>query len=123
LRQRFPQLRLTGWLSGAASGDEQPDVLWWHPAGRPMGISDWQSNKLGAFGLQLAPEASADTPAESGATLLCLINRDEIPVPFLLPPGVWKQLCDSSAQAPFASCRREKTSPVAARSVQLLSLE
>jgi pullulanase/glycogen debranching enzyme len=39
LRRRFPQLRLTGWLSGAASGDEQPDVLWWHPAGRPMGIS------------------------------------------------------------------------------------
>jgi glycogen debranching enzyme GlgX len=123
LRQRFPQLRGLNWLSGEASGDEQPDALWWHPAGRPMGVGDWQAHKLGAFGLQLAPEVSEDTPVPNSATLLCLINRDEIPVPFLLPPGVWKQLCDSSAQAPFAHCRREKTSPVAARSMQLLSLE
>ena len=123
LRKRFPQLRQVNWLSGEAGDHAQPDALWWHPAGRPMGVADWQSNKLGAFALQLAPQPGNGTSAPSNATLLCLINRDEIRVPFLLPSGVWKQLCDSSAQEPFASFRREKTSPVAARSVQLLSLE
>ncbi|WP_300320964.1 glycogen debranching protein GlgX [Accumulibacter sp.] len=122
LRQRFPQLRRSRWLTGEAdsagvtSDDRQPDVLWWHPAGRPMAVNDWQSATLGTFAMLLGAEAPGGTP------LLCLINRDEIPVPFLLPPGVWQQLCDSSAPAPFASGRRKTTSPVAARSVQLLSL-
>ncbi|MBE2259892.1 MAG: glycogen debranching protein GlgX [Rhodobacteraceae bacterium] len=122
LRQRFPQLRRSRWLTGEAdsagvtSDDRQPDVLWWHPAGRPMAVNDWQSATLGTFAMLLGAEAPG------GTALLCLINRDEIPVPFLLPPGVWQQLCDSSAPAPFASGRRKTTSPVAARSVQLLSL-
>ncbi|WP_291993633.1 glycogen debranching protein GlgX [Candidatus Accumulibacter sp. ACC003] len=109
LRRRFPQLRRSSWLSGDA------DAVWWHPAGRPMGVNDWQSATLGTFALQLAGEAPDD------GALLCLINRDEIPVPFLLPPGAWQQLCDSSAASPFASVQRETTSPVAARSVQLLT--
>ena len=122
LRQRFPQLRRSRWLTGEAdsagvtSDDRQPDVLWWHPAGRPMAVNDWQSATLGTFAMLLGAEAPG------GTALLCLINRDEIPVPFLLPPGVWQQLCDSSAPAPFASGRRKTPSPVAARSVQLLSL-
>ncbi|WP_313950751.1 glycogen debranching protein GlgX [Accumulibacter sp.] len=123
LRRRFPQLRQDRWLTGETNDDGLPDALWWHPAGRPMGGGDWQSAKLGAFGLQLASREAGSGKAKGGPTLLCLINRDEIPVPFLLPPGVWKQICDSSAKTPFTSCRREKTSPVAARSVQLLSLE
>ena len=81
-----------------------------------MAVNDWQSATLGTFAMLLGAEAPG------GTALLCLINRDEIPVPFLLPPGVWQQLCDSSAPAPFASGRRKTTSPVAARSVQLLSL-
>ncbi len=118
LRRRFPQLRRRRWLNGEVTADGQADVDWWHPAGRPMRVADWQSRKLGAFGLQLAPETASAGSFED--TLLCLINRDEIPVSFLLPSGVWEQVCDSSAHVPFAAGRREKTSPVAARSVQIL---
>jgi isoamylase len=118
LRRRFPQLRQHRWLTGeAATDDQQPDVVWWHPAGRPMRHADWQSKKLGTFGLQLAPEA------QDGETLLCLINRDDNQASFLLPAGVWQQICDSSTQAPFAPHMREISTPVAARSVQILSLE
>jgi hypothetical protein len=59
----------------------------------------------------------------AGQTVLCLINRDEIPVSFILPPGFWSQLCDSSARPAFAVERREKTSVAPARSVQILALE
>ncbi|MEF8701848.1 MAG: glycogen debranching protein GlgX [Candidatus Accumulibacter sp. UW26] len=113
LRRRFPQLRRRRWLTGKATDDQQPDVIWWHPAGRPMHVADWHSKKLGVFGMQLAADPE-------NSSLLCLINRDDIPVPFLLPAGDWWQVCDSSAEAAFAACRREHTAPVAAHSVQLL---
>ncbi len=123
LRRRFPQLRRRHWLSGQTTADGQPDVLWWHPAGRPMRVSDWQSRKLGTFGLQLAPVTTDVGQENEQRIVLCLINRDEIPVSFLLPDGLWRQVCDSSAEPAFAACRRQKTTPVAARSVQILSLE
>ncbi|MEF8768091.1 glycogen debranching protein GlgX [Candidatus Accumulibacter contiguus] len=121
LRRRFPQLRQHRWLTGEAMVDGQPDVVWWHPAGRPMRHADWESKKLGTFGLQLAPDRPAVGKAQDGETLLCLINRDDNQASFLLPAGVWQQICDSSTQAPFAPHMREISTPVAARSVQILS--
>jgi glycogen debranching enzyme GlgX len=122
LRRRYPQLRRRNWLTGQAVGDDQPDVVWWHPAGRAMRVADWQSKKLGAFGMQLAAEIIAVGATQDTETLLCLFNRDEIPVSFLLPgEAVWWQVFDSSAQAPCARLQREKTSLVPARSVQILS--
>ena len=121
LRRRYPQLRRHNWLTGQAVGDDQPDVVWWHPAGRVMRVADWQSKKLGAFAMQLA--ADSNTVGTTRDTLLCLFNRDEIPVSFLLPgEAVWWQVFDSSAQASFTRLQREKTSLVPARSVQILSL-
>jgi glycogen operon protein len=121
LRRRFQQLRRCRWLTGEATAGETPDVVWWHPAGRAMKLADWQSKKLGALGMLLAAEMPAVSTDEG--SLLCLINRDEIPVSFLLPKGKWRQVCDSGAAEPFASCQREKTTPVTARSVQILSRE
>jgi len=121
LRRRFPQLRQTRWLTGEPQrADACPDVLWWHPAGRAMRVGDWQSRKLGAFGLHLTASTSAGDRDAAQPDLLCLINRDDIPVSFLLPPGSWQQVCDSSADEAFASCQRERATPVAARSVQIL---
>jgi len=118
LRRRFPQLRRHRWLTGLpASAGSASDVVWLHPAGRPMATGDWQAKSLSVFGLQLAPETA------SGRLLICLINRGDIPVPFLLPEGTWLQLCDSAAGAPFGPCHRQKSTPVAARSVQLLCRE
>jgi hypothetical protein len=54
--------------------------------------------------------------------LLCLINRDDDQTSFLLPAGVWQQICDSSAPAPFAIHLREKMTSVEARSVQILGM-
>ena len=123
LRRRFPQLRRRRWLTGAVTVGGRPDAVWWHPAGRPMRHADWESKKLGAFGLQLAPDLPAAGSARDGETLLYLINRDDLPVSFLLPTGAWQQVCDSSAPVPFTIHLREKTTPVAARSVQILSME
>jgi len=121
LRRRFPQLRQTRWLTGEPQhADACPDVLWWHPAGRAMRVGDWQSKKLGAFGLHLTAPAAAGDRDSAQPDLLCLINRDDIPVSFLLPADTWQQVCDSSAEAAFASCQRERATPVAARSVQIL---
>jgi len=121
LRRRFPQLRQTRWLTGEPQrADACPDVLWWHPAGRAMRVGDWQSRKLGAFGLHLTASTAAGDRDAAQPDLLCLINRDDIPVSFLLPPGSWQQVCDSSADEAFASCQRERATPVAARSVQIL---
>jgi len=118
LRRQFPQLRRRHWLTGqAATADGPPDALWWHPAGRPMVDADWQSNTLDAFGLRLAPTAD-----DGGRALLCLINRDDKPVTFLLPDGAWQQVCDSGGDTPFATIWREKSSPVTARGIQLLAL-
>ena len=117
LRRRFPHLRQRHWLTGQENADGQPDVLWWHPAGRPMRVTDWQSRKLGAFGMQLAPPGAG---SDQQPTLLCLFNRDDIPVSFLLPAGTWLQVCDSCAETGFATREREKVTPVAARSVQIL---
>ncbi|MCM8614246.1 glycogen debranching protein GlgX [Accumulibacter sp.] len=121
LRRRFPQLRQQRWLTGETEATNAcPDVTWWHPAGRPMRVSDWQSKKLAAFGLHLtAPRRLRERDVDV-ADLLCLINRDEIPVSFLLPAGNWQQICDSNAEVAFASCQRERTTPVAARSLQIL---
>jgi pullulanase/glycogen debranching enzyme len=114
-------LRQHRWLTGEAMVDGQPDVVWWHPAGRPMRHADWESKKLGTFGLQLAPDRPAVGKAQDGETLLCLINRDDNQASFLLPAGGWQQICDSSTQAPFAPHMREISTPVVARSVQILS--
>ena len=122
LRRRLPQLRRRHWLTGELTATGQPDVVWWHPAGRPMRVADWQSRKLASLAVELGAEPGS-TDGAGARTLLCLLNRDEIPVSFILPEGTWLQLCESSARQPFAGARHEKTSVVPARSVQLLSLE
>ena len=119
LRQRFPQLRRRSWLSGEQNANGQPDALWWHPAGREMQITDWRSLTLGAFGLQLAP--LSDDDSEPG--LLCLLNRDAEAVDFNLPPGNWRQICDSSAGSPFAPVLRGSTCQVPSHSLQMLIRE
>jgi hypothetical protein len=78
------------------------------PPDAPMRVADWQSKKLGAFAMQLAPDTPAAGQAGDSGTLLCLINRDEIPVPFpasgrYLGAGLRQQ----RGSRLRASCRRE----------------
>jgi glycogen operon protein len=118
LRRRFPQLRRSAWLSGQTNELGQRDVIWWHADGREMTGDDWHGPRQGTLGFLLAPTDGAANPPQ---TLLVLINREPETQSFVLPPGIWQQLCDSSADAPFAPLPRQDSSPVAARSVQLLA--
>jgi glycogen debranching enzyme GlgX len=125
LRQRFAQLRQTSWLSGERNASGQRDVVWWHPGGREMSDDDWHTLPRGVLAFSLAP---ADREATAGnstisETLLVLINRDADAQTFCLPPGPWRQICDSSSATPFALLARDGSSFLAARSVQLLAQE
>lgn len=119
LRKLFPQLRRSAWLTGETKVRGKRDVLWWHPDGCEMGWDDWHSSHLGALGLMLAPEDAE----YNSQTLLVLINRDAEEKRFHLPSGTWRQLCDSSADSPFAPLEKQITSTLSSRSVQLLSQE
>ena len=117
LRRRFPQLRRIDWLTGNLNAHGQRDIAWWHPDGREMNVNDWNSGQPGALGFILsAPENMANSQ-----TLLVLINRDPHGLNFMLPAGAWQQLCDTSANEPFALLQRQDTQPLPARSVQILS--
>jgi len=118
LRRRFPQLRRSAWLSGQVDELGRRDVIWWHADGREMQGEDWNGPQQGRLGFILAPADGAVSPPQ---TLLILINREAEALPFHLPPGNWQQLCDSSSGAPFAPLPRRGISPVAARSVQVLT--
>jgi glycogen operon protein len=115
LRRRFPQLRGKAWLSGRPDALGRRDVIWWHADGREMQGEDWHGPRQGTIGMLRSPAGVA-----ASATLLVLFNRDAESRRIVLPPGAWQQLCDSSAAAPFAPLPRQGSSPVAARSVQLL---
>ncbi len=119
LRRRFAQLRRGAWLTGETDESGQRDILWWHPEGREMSWNDWHSPHQRALGFILASEDTETTPQ----SLLVLINRDADALRFHLPTGPWRQLCDSSADTPFAPLARQGTSSMTARSVQLLSQE
>ena len=115
LRRRFPQFRRRHWLTGGRNAQGQRDVVWWHPDGREMQGSDWESTQRGRLGFILAAEDS-DVP-----NLLILINRHDDALGFRLPPGTWQQLLDSGSEAAFAPAQRQIASLLVARSVQLLS--
>ncbi len=119
LRRSFPQLRRTGWLTGLADGQGRRDIVWWHPDGREMSVDDWNSDRLNVLGFILAPEKSA----ENARTLLVLANRGPQGLTASLPSGAWQQLCDSSAQDPFALAPKQDRCPLPARSVLILSQE
>ena len=121
LRQRFPQLRRTAWLSGQRNASGQRDIAWWHPGGREMSDSDWHTPLRGALGFVLAPDDSAAENEAPPQTLLVLINRDADAQTFRLPAGAWQQVCDSGSDAPFAAQPCQDSSTLAARSVRLLA--
>lgn len=121
IRKRYPQLRRKHWLTGEAGKQGIRDITWWHPNGREMTVDDWHSHQRGVLGLVLAPsdETTGPTHENSASRLLVLINREPAMQTFQLPAGTWTRICDSSAQAPFASMPIDTDSLVAAYSVQI----
>ena len=119
LRHRFPQLRRCSWLTGEYTEQGQRDIVWWHSEGREMNGSDWHSPLSDSLGFILSPDTTGTKPQ----TLLALINRSTEALNFNLPPGLWQQLCDSSADMPFARSLHQDSHTVGAQSVQLFFQE
>ncbi|MDR2451326.1 MAG: glycogen debranching protein GlgX [Candidatus Accumulibacter sp.] len=117
LRKRFGQFRRADWLTGAESADGARDVLWWHPDGRQMREPDWNGPPGGTLGMLLSPALDDPEPA----ALLALFNRAAAAVAFRLPPGAWRQVCDSGAGEPFHRRTREGICAVPEHSVVLLA--
>jgi glycogen operon protein len=102
LRRRHPALRIANWLRGGlgdhhggATGlpagrierrrtPRRPDVLWWHPDGRPLEGLDWSDRGDRAMAIQLT-----DPRRPEAATALLLIQPGDLPRAFRLPPGQW----------------------------------
>jgi glycogen operon protein len=127
LRRRFGQLRREKWLTGARGADGARDVVWWHPAGREMETmdwADWGASPGGTLGMLLSPVAADDEPGRPKCpALLALFNRNAAPVVFRLPPGRWRQLCDTGDDAPFKARTHASLCPLAGHCVLLLAEE
>ncbi|MDR1935608.1 MAG: glycogen debranching protein GlgX [Candidatus Accumulibacter sp.] len=117
LRRKFAPLRRVAWLTGARDAEGRRDVVWWHPDGREMEAPDWNASQGGTLGMLLARAAADEAP------LLALFNRNPEPAAFRLPPGVWRQCCNSGADAPFAARNCESVYSLPGQSVALLVSE
>ncbi|MEM1265072.1 MAG: glycogen debranching enzyme GlgX, partial [Pseudomonadota bacterium] len=105
LRRRLPVLRQTRFLHGTLDGDGTPDVLWWHPEGRPMAERDWidPENRLVMASLRRATASamSAMPPA------FVVLNAGPA-VPAQLPEGNWRGVFASHGEAPVPEDRAIK---------------
>jgi glycogen operon protein len=94
LRRALPALRQDNWLNDHPHADGRREVQWLAPARdgdtvfRPMVLEDWHDAHRHALALWLAPR--------DDAAVLVLINAEDVPVRFVLPPGAWVQRLDSA---------------------------
>ena len=93
-RQRHPVFRRHRFLKGQhVGGSELKDVAWFHPDGREMAMSDWQSPKAARLGLLLAGDALdwSDAMGEPivDDSFLVLFNGAGDDAEFTLPSAEW----------------------------------
>ena len=94
LRRALPALRQDNWLDDHPHADGRRAVQWLAPARdgdavfRPMALEDWHDVHRHALALWLAPR--------DGAAVLVLMNAEDAPVRFVLPPGAWVQRLDTA---------------------------
>jgi glycogen operon protein len=102
LRAAHPALRHADWLRGSEHGDAA-SVHWLRPDGSALQAADWHDPAARALAVLLrSPAASgpstafAGTVGEAGQAALLLINPDATACAFVLPPGPWRAVFDSS---------------------------
>jgi isoamylase len=89
LRREHLVFRRTRFLEGREAGSGLPDVWWFRPDGRRMARRDWQADTktLGVFlNGQEIPGRGAHGEPLGGHSFLLLLNAQEDPVTFVLPP-------------------------------------
>ena len=108
LRRVEPLLRHDRWFVARNGGKGDATVTWVTSHGQEMQMHDWHDNGNLAFGCRLASVAT--DAAESRDRLMICLNPQARALAFLLPPGQWQIVLDSSselardlARAPSAS--------------------
>jgi glycogen operon protein len=97
LRRRLPALRRRRWFDGSGP-DGARDITWRHPDGSEVEGERWNETAcVGALldGRANAVEADDDGEAETGDSVLLVVNGGDEPSRFTLPPGRWKVEVDT----------------------------
>ena len=105
------------WYSGLTDARGQVDLAWLRRTGAPLNTEDWGSRISRVLGALIAP-------ARPGAPrLLLLINGGDVEAPFVLPPGEWRAVLDTSFEDGRSGWARNGAErvPLAARSLTLLA--
>jgi len=89
LRQRYPQLRRTAWLTGDLLPGGRRDVLWLNRQGGEMDQRSWEEWGRYAFGFLLGASR------EGQAHLLVLLNAEASDWAAPLPEGRWRLVLDT----------------------------
>jgi hypothetical protein len=86
-----------------------------------MREQDWNVSAGATLGMLLAPTPDDENDMTKRPALLALYNRNAAAAAFRLPPGTWRQCCDSSADEPFCERMHERVCAVPGHSVVLLA--
>jgi isoamylase len=88
LRQQFPVLRRSRFLTGEPRGEQgAKDVSWLTPAAAEMTEENWHDPQARALGVMIDGRSEANGPRKDArdATLLLILNAHHDVVPFTLP--------------------------------------
>jgi len=98
--------------------DDDSGLAWLGSDGKALSVADWHAPETRALGLRIG------RPGRSARPLLLLVNAADRTLDFLLPPGRWQALLDTSttAFAPAARAVCAPLLPLAGRCVLLLQL-
>ncbi|NBC87706.1 MAG: glycogen debranching protein GlgX [Bacteroidetes bacterium] len=100
-RREHPSFRRRHFLSAADTDEGTGDVLWWHPAGRPMEHDDWSDDDLRGFGYLLRgelPDINARGETITDDAFLVLMNQGNEPMTYTLPEET-NELEDKTCQS------------------------
>ncbi|MEO0386054.1 MAG: glycogen debranching protein GlgX [Pseudomonadota bacterium] len=117
LRRTLPVLRQTAFLHGKHDANGQPDLTWWHEAGRAMQSADWEVPDLRHLILHLRRAATAPPSAAPMTPVLLILNAGPT-LTARLPPGAWS-IAFSSADEPHGPVDTPCTLPAASTTLLL----
>lgn len=89
LRRRYPALRHARWFSPEEHRYGRPDVSWRNTEGRIMSAAEWDGKDRFSLNIEIGPEDERDV-------CVILINAEHVPVSFVLRPGRWNRVLDTS---------------------------
>jgi glycogen operon protein len=121
LRNRHPLFRRRTYFRGRAVRDPaMKDISWLNPDASEMSDHDWSQTFARALGVLTSGRGLTERDEFARLVedddLLLLLNAHDEDIVFTLPAGEWRQLLDTSGEAPPEG----ETYPVKARSLALL---